>query len=330
MESYCERCNKIVGYDTKQELVSENVNGENVTYVKQYDVCNHCGNRFYSESTYNENVITRSNELRKNHGIITTKQIEEILKKYNIGKKPLSLVLGWGEITIIRYLDGQIPERVYSDILLKVLEDPKELLKYVEKNKDLITSVAYKKVVGRIAELRLEEDKSKIYLIAKHIIAKMEDITPLALQKILYYIQGFSLALLDKEMFSDRPEAWVHGPVYREIYDRFSYYRFNAIDSSEFDSYQEIELDGEQQKLVDAVVLNFGCYSGKMLERMTHCSLPWVAARKGLDVSEVSSQVIDNQDISAYFKKVVKEYHIHSIDDIGKYSQDMFQKTSQM
>ena len=35
--------------------------------------------------------------------VITKKEIEEILIKYNIGKKPLSLVLGWGEVTIIRY-----------------------------------------------------------------------------------------------------------------------------------------------------------------------------------------------------------------------------------
>ena len=39
-----------------------------------------------------------------------------------------------------------------------------------------------------------------MYVIAKHIIAQMEDTTPLALQKILYYIEGFSLALLDKNI----------------------------------------------------------------------------------------------------------------------------------
>ena len=35
--------------------------------------------------------------------IISKKEIEQILEKYNIGKKPLSLLLGWGEVTVIRY-----------------------------------------------------------------------------------------------------------------------------------------------------------------------------------------------------------------------------------
>lgn len=330
MESYCDKCGKKVGYTTLKEKVKEVINGEEVTYLKKYDICNVCGNKFYSEDTYNYNIIAGSNEVRKKNGIVTTIQIEEILKKYNIGKKPLSLVLGWGEITIIRYLDGQLPERVYSDILLKILEDPKELLKYVERNKDLITEVAYKKVVGKIAALKLEEDRSKIYLIAKHIIAKMGDITPLALQKLLYYIQGFSMSLLDREMFSDRCEAWVHGPVYREIYDRFSYYSFNAIDSDEFNDYKDIELDKEEMKLIDCVVDSFGCYSGKTLEKMTHVSLPWIVAREGLEVSEASNKEISNKDIGDYFKEISIQYNVNDIKDISKYSQKVFREVNKM
>lgn len=330
MESYCDKCGKIVSYTTKEERVEEVVNEEVVSYIKKIDMCNVCGNKFFSEDTYNYNIIASSNELRRKKGIITTTQIEEILKKYNIGKKPLSLVLGWGEITVIRYLDGQLPERVYSDILLRILEDPKELLKYVERNKNLITTVAYKKVVGKIAELKLEEDKSKIYLIAKYIIAKMEDITLLSLQKLLYYIQGFSMALLNKEMFSDRCEAWVHGPVYREIYDRFSYYSFNAIDSDEFNNYKNIELDCEEMKLIEKVVESFGCYSGKTLEKMTHMSLPWLVARNGLEESEVSNREICNSDIGNYFKEIVIQYNINDIRDIEKYSQKVFREVNKM
>ena len=52
--------------------------------------------------------------------IITIEEILEILEKYNIGKKPLSLVLGWGEVTIIRYLDGSIPDKLHSDVLFSI------------------------------------------------------------------------------------------------------------------------------------------------------------------------------------------------------------------
>jgi len=328
MKSYCEKCDKLVEYITKEEVVLETIKDKEITYLKKYDICSECQNIFYTENTYNQNIINSSNEIRKQTGIITTTQIEEILKKYNIGKKPLSLVLGWGEVTIIRYLDGQIPEKVYSDILLKILEDPKELLKYLELNKELITKVAYKKVIGRIAELKLEEDKSKIYLIAKHVIAKIEDITPLSLQKILYYIQGFSLALLNKEMFNNNCEAWVHGPVYREIYDRFCYYSYNPIERTEFSNYKEINLEQKDIELIDAVIDNFACYSGKILEKMTHTSLPWLMAREGLNDTDSSNKEINLKNIKDYFTEISLQYNIKSVEDIQNYSTSMFKEVN--
>jgi len=259
--------------------------------------------------------------------IIQIDEIKEILEKYNIGKKPLSLVLGWGEVTVIRYLDGQIPDQFHSDILLKIKEDYHELLRYLDKNKHLITDIAYKKVIGKISELKLEEDKSNIYRISKHIIANMEDITPLALQKILYYIEGFSLALLDKSILSTSCEAWVHGPVYREIYDRFCYYQYHPIDKLEFQEYEVLENFSEQEiKLIDEVMKSFGCYSGKVLENMTHLTTPWIKARENRGADERSDQLIDQKEIQYFFKEICKNYNISSSIEISKYSKKIFKK----
>jgi len=40
----------------------------------------------------------------------------------------------------------------------------------------------------------------------------------LALQKMLYYVQGIHMALFGKEVFREECEAWAHGPVFREVY----------------------------------------------------------------------------------------------------------------
>jgi DNA-directed RNA polymerase subunit H (RpoH/RPB5) len=53
--------------------------------------------------------------------IISTDEIELILARYNIGKKPLAKLLGWGETTIIRYLEGDIPTLEYSNKLKSIL-----------------------------------------------------------------------------------------------------------------------------------------------------------------------------------------------------------------
>src|SRR5690606_17024633 len=46
-------------------------------------------------------------------------------------------------------------------------------------------------------------------------------ISNLKLQKLVYYAQGFSLALLDEPLFEDEIEAWMHGPVVPALYREF-------------------------------------------------------------------------------------------------------------
>ena len=325
IKEFCENCNDFEDYIIKERTKKIN----DIKFREKYALCNNCHDEMYVASIHDENVLNYGELVRSKNGIITIKEINEILEKYNIGKKPLSLVLGWGEVTIIRYLEGSIPEKMYSDVLKSVLNNVNVMYEYLEKNKDLITPLAYKKAIGRIMEIKLQEDKSKIYLIAKHIIAKMEDITPLALQKILYYIQGMSVCFFDKPLFDTPCEAWVHGPVYRDIYDRFSYYSYNPINKNEFADYEEIgcELSLEEAKFIDAVIDNFGCYSGKTLEKMTHLSLPWLNARGELESDKVSNTVIDAKLMDTYFEEVKREYDIKDYGDIKKYSQSLFEKS---
>ena len=326
-KTFCEICNELVEYKIKKRIREEIINNKIVSFNELYAICKKCNNEVYVEKLYDQNMLEYSEKIKEINGIITIKEIEEILKKYAIGKKPLSLVLGWGETTIIRYLEGNTPEKAYSDILKKVLDDPNTMHEYLEKNKDLITSVAYKRTLGKIMELKLIEDQSKIYLISKHIIARMEDITPLALQKILYYIQGFSTYFFDRPIFNDNAEAWVHGPVYREIYDRFSYYRYNPISKNEFESYNEINsLNDKEINLIDSVINNFGVYSGKTLEKMTHTTIPWEEGRKELSEEEYSSNIIDIDTMKDYFTNIGKKYKMKSVSDISKYVSSIFKE----
>ena len=57
------------------------------------------------------------------------------------------------------------------------------------------------------------------------ILPALEDdgelITNLKLQKLLYYAQGYSLAILDRPIFPEKIEHWTHGPVVHEIYHKY-------------------------------------------------------------------------------------------------------------
>ena len=51
-----------------------------------------------------------------------------------------------------------------------------------------------------------------------------DSITNLKLQKLLYYMQGYYLAVFGKPLFEEDIEAWQYGPVVPKSYDKFSTY----------------------------------------------------------------------------------------------------------
>ena len=314
-KEYCEKCHKLVEYEIQKREVIDIYNDMNIKYYEIYNVCKECKNIFYNAESNDYNVITYGDEIRKLKDIITTTQIKEIMNKYNIGQKPLSKVLGFSEVTITRYLDGQNPDKVHSEILKEVLNNPDKMKEYLIKNKILITDTAYKKVMSKLALDFLEENKSKIYLISKYIINKIGDITPLALQKLLYFYEGFSLNFYN-EGFMEKCECWAHGPVYRDIYNRFSSYRYEKINEDFAIDFSLIE--NKEIQLINEIIKSFGIYNGKILEFMTH--------KMEIYNSKKSNQTISKKEMKEYFKNIINDHSINSIKDISKYSSFLFKE----
>ena len=101
-------------------------------------------------------------------------------------------------------------------------------------------------------------------------------ISNLKLQKLLYYAQGFHLALFDDPLFPEPIEAWNHGPVVPEIYHRYKEFGSNALPQPEdFDS---ARYSGEVTGFLDEVYNVYGQFSAWKLRQMTHEEPPWKEA----------------------------------------------------
>ncbi|BDG46395.1 type II toxin-antitoxin system antitoxin SocA domain-containing protein [Parageobacillus sp. KH3-4] len=142
------------------------------------------------------------------------------------------------------------------------------------------------------------------YFIAKSIPGTPKAVTHLKLQKLVYYAQGFYLAVHNKPLFGERIEAWVHGPVCPSLYRLFNHYNYNEIDDMKIDI-KNLNLDKDAIEILDFVWDNLGHLSGKELEELTHQEAPWLDAREGLDPYEISNNIIPLEHIHAYF---VNEY----------------------
>ena len=323
MKKFCDNCLKEVECTYNEKNTEVEIDNNKINYLKKYYICSECNNEFLDD-LYDYDIETINNKLRTINDIITTEEIEEILKKYDIGKKPLSLILGLGEVNIIRYLNGSNPTRVISDLLKMILDNPFLYELYLIAAKDRISSVAYKKSLGKTKQLELSKENSKLYNTALYIIKSLEEVDAMSLQKTLYFANGFSSLFLKERLFDDLPEAWIHGPVYREIYDCFSYYKANKLDYDEITKNIEISLGEEEKEYLNTIIKDFACYSGSLLREMTHLTKPWKVSRAGLDEYEYSKRIIDEEEMNDYFKKIYNDYNMKELKDISKYSKKLF------
>jgi putative zinc finger/helix-turn-helix YgiT family protein len=326
-KTFCEECRGDVVYSIETVLMKAKLRGEEYEYSGKKAVCVECGGEVYVADIEDENLKALYDAYREKNSIISLEKILEIPQKYNIGKRPLSLLLGWGEMTFSRYYDGDMPTKQYSDILQKVYNDPAYYKALLEKNKDNLKSLkAYEKSKRKVQELLGEKNNtgSKLDLIIQYLLFKCEDITPLALQKILYYAQGFYYAFEGLFLFNEDCEAWLHGPVYRNVYNRYSSYRFDPIESIE--GFDESVFTTSEKAILDSVIKNFCCYSGKTLEKFTHMEKPWLITRDGLSADVHSERIISKELIGEYFIAVKEKFCMLTPGDIEEYSKAIFEQ----
>ena len=121
-----------------------------------------------------------------------------------------------------------------------------------------------------------------------------DNISNLKLQKLVYYAQGFYLALYDKPLFSESIEAWTHGPVVPALYREYKDFGAGAIpipQDMDFSIYDE-----QTKELLDDIFNVFGQFSAWKLRNMTHTEPPWK------DADTCANKIISHESMKEYFK----------------------------
>lgn len=321
---FCTACRKDTTYKLCKKVIPKVIKGKKYEFEITVAKCNECGQEIDIPGILDENIKKIDKQYRQAEGLVSIDDIQKIMDIYNIGKAPLSIALGFGEITITRYLSGQMPSKEYSDIIKKALSSPDYMISLINKNAEKMGETAYKKAIKsaeKIANLFCVSDK--MLLTISYIFEQMREVTPLALQKMLYFIQGIYMVLFDKPLYKEDCMAWTHGPVYENVYNLFKDFKYNPIEDNRFaifkDRFEEL---GEQEKMViDLVINTFGKYSGKVLESITHEELPWKNARAGYEPTESSREIISKEEIKNYFIRVADTYGVDTEEKLNHYIQ---------
>lgn len=140
--------------------------------------------------------------------------------------------------------------------------------------------------------------------IAKYFIylanSEHKPITNKKLQKLLYYAQAWSVSALKKPLFTEKVEAWIHGPAIPEIYSEYKEFGGNPIVRDIVDS--EVEtIQGKDKELLNEVWSVYGRFDGDYLEALTHSETPWLQARQGLEANASSTNEITPESMREFY-----------------------------
>ncbi len=132
------------------------------------------------------------------------------------------------------------------------------------------------------------------YFLDKLDIETEDCISNLKLQKLVYYAQGFVMALTGKKLFDEPIEAWEHGPVVRCLYDKYKQNGRAAITRTEDLEYHELQKFPEIMEILDEVYQVYGQFSAWKLRNMTHDEIPWLETKR--------NDIITDCKMLAFFK----------------------------
>ena len=118
----------------------------------------------------------------------------------------------------------------------------------------------------------------------------------LKLQKLVYYTQGFHLAIFDEPLFPEDIMAWTHGPVVPSLYREYRQFGAGAIPVPG-DLDDEI-YDEQTKQFLNEVYSVYGQFSAWKLRNMTHEEPPWKEASE-------SKEPISHATMKEYFKTLV-------------------------
>ena len=129
----------------------------------------------------------------------------------------------------------------------------------------------------------MEYAVNNIYDVAKWFL-HVEAMTHKKLQKLLYFSYGIYMAQnnescnnINKALFKNEFEAWVHGPVDPNIYRLFKHYGVNLIC---IEGIEKFNFSFDVLSALNKTIEIYGKYSADELEKITHSQAPWQNARK--------------------------------------------------
>lgn len=155
------------------------------------------------------------------------------------------------------------------------------------------------------------------FAIADWFLRNAKDVTPKKLWGLMYYAYAWGLVFLNDpditetnvensevkittKLFDGKFEAWVHGAVDKELYDKYGQYGTDIIPTPNDTVSSKLAFEDDLY-ILEQVNTAYGDFNGLQLERITHQETPWKNARGGASPIDVVHTLISDEDMYAFY-----------------------------
>jgi uncharacterized phage-associated protein len=146
-------------------------------------------------------------------------------------------------------------------------------------------------------------------------------LSPMKLQKLVYFAHGWHLAVYGEPLLDERVEAWQYGPVIKSLYHEFKRFGNESItkDATSVKLVRDGRLSlrfvtprlaGESddvlraKKVVARVWNNYCSFSAVQLSKMTHdTGSPWHKTWEPMADNPIKGTDIPNDEIKRFFRE---------------------------
>lgn len=139
LEYDCPFCNRTHVLECRSRMTQAIIKKEIVSFNEIYYYCPYSTddeNEFVPAGLNDENLLRARNAYRQIKGLLTSREISEIRKKYGMTQNEFSSLLGWGDVTITRYETKLIQDETYDKLMRMVGENPGFALESLMQHKD--------------------------------------------------------------------------------------------------------------------------------------------------------------------------------------------------
>ena len=238
-----------------------------------------------------------------------------MMQRYEIGKKPLSRLFGWGDTTVMRYLDGVEPNREFAARIEYLAQNPWAYADVLEKNKEKLTDTAYRKTRKAVYR-EIFCDRSTEAM--QYVVALAEgDIAPYRVMMVLYYAQVCSMVLRGMPLFEEEADFSPGQPlVYPRLYGQMMEYGVRLL-KPETGSFST-----EEQEYLKQVYLVLNGYSPNALKGLHARAKRRIRRHLKSEADRMGADALKGQYESGFRKAGVEQP-----EDLKKYISDALKRS---